>query len=192
MYKILIINASHRKIGSTHILKTSFAEGLQKKAVVNELYLAEMHLEYFNYENEYSEADQYDDIVQGLFEADLIILATPIYWYSMPAKLKTVFDRFHSIYAAGKIQGLYGKKLGVIYTYGSKDDKDFVLVFEKTAKYLNIDFIGSIGVKSKFPVGIKDHDYREKSSEFVNLILEALNTSGMEDLKETWRKAGTP
>lgn len=177
MHNILIINASHRKEGSTHLLKVPFVEEFEGKAVVTELHLADMQLEYFNYEDKYSDADEFGLIRHRLFETDLIILATPMYWYSMPAKLKTVFDRFHSIYTAGEIEKLYDKRLAVIYTYGANDDEGFTSVFEKTAKYLKMEFIGSFGVRSKFPLGIRDDDYREKARKFARIIHRALDTN---------------
>ncbi|GAF11503.1 Trp repressor binding protein [Bacillus sp. JCM 19045] len=40
-----------------------------------------------------SALDDYDQIVQAFMENDLLIFATPLYWYGMSSLMKTMFDR---------------------------------------------------------------------------------------------------
>lgn len=173
--RILIINASHRSEGSTYILKEEFVNNFIGEDIeIDELYLSDMNLEYFNYDNEYLKEDQFDEIKEGLFSADLIVFASPIYWYSMPAKLKTVFDRFNSIYASGEIDKLKGKKVVLLYTYGGIDSEVFKQPFIETSKYLKMDYLGSFGAKSVFPKGIKEKESLDKIKEFAKDILKRL------------------
>lgn len=175
MKKVLIINGSHRSEGSTYILKEEFVNSIVGEDIeLDELYLSDMNIEYFNYDNEYSKEDQFDEIKEGLFSADLIVFASPIYWYSMPAKLKAVFDRFNSIYASGEIGKLEGKKVVLIYTYGGIDSDVFKLPFVETSKYLKMDYLGSFGAKSTFPKGIKEEKSLEDMKEFAKGILKKL------------------
>ena len=55
-----------------------------------------------------------------LREADAIILAGPVYWFTIGAQTKLLMDRF---YALGGDNGyaLAGKRIGIILTYADAD-----------------------------------------------------------------------
>ena len=55
-----------------------------------------------------------------LQEADAIVIASPIYWFTMNAQTKLFIDRW---YALNSAQGnaLRGKKFGILLTYGDDD-----------------------------------------------------------------------
>ena len=56
-------------------------------------------------------------LMQEMLEADMLVLATPLYYYGMSAQLKIVIDRFYS-----RTGQLHGKKSLLIATaYNSAD-----------------------------------------------------------------------
>ncbi len=98
-----------------------------------------------------------DDMVKvyGAFEwADFIVLATPIYWFSVPGPLKNLFDRLRPYYRNEK---LTGKKMIFSFVAGNgKYDSDLVTtMFERISKSLGIEFIGPILAK-----GYDENDLR--------------------------------
>ncbi len=71
--------------------------------------------------------DDYLPLMKKVVEHDLIILATPVYWYSMSAQMKTFIDRLNDLLEVGKDIGrkLRGKRLFVIASLGTSMPKGF-------------------------------------------------------------------
>ncbi len=64
--------------------------------------------------------DDTQTLYPKLAEADGLILASPIFWFTYSAQLKTCIDRWYSLWN-GKHDFLKGKPVGVILTYGDTD-----------------------------------------------------------------------
>ena len=75
--KIVILQGSPNKNGSTSILVEEFSRGAK----------ASGHM---------VQKDDNQKIKKVVLEADMIVFATPLYYYGMSAQLKTVIDRFCS------------------------------------------------------------------------------------------------
>lgn len=77
-------------------------------------------------------------------ENDLIILATPVYWYSMSAIMKIFIDRVSDLISIRKDIGrkLRGKKLFVIASFSTSLPRGFEDSFSQTCKYLGIEYKG--------------------------------------------------
>lgn len=172
MKKALIINGSHRKESSTNILVNKFKEEISDVYEVSQVDLFNRVIEYYNYDNYYSDEDDFENLKNQIFDADLVVFSSPIYWYSMSARLKTFFDRFGFIMYTDDKDKLFEKKVILLFTYGAKSyDESFVKPFELTFNYLNMNYIGSFSVQSKFPVGIKNEGDLNDLSKFVESIL---------------------
>lgn len=154
--KVLIISASPRKGGNSDTLCDQFAKGAKETGnSVEKLRLSDLHIDYCSacYAcKEIGHCVKEDDmriVLEKMRQADVIVLATPVYFYTMNAQLKTMIDRtlggartpglenkeFHLIAtaAAGKsamertIDGLRGyleclpgaREMGVIYGEGA-------------------------------------------------------------------------
>lgn len=64
------------------------------------------------------------DDMQALYPklkaADAIVIAGPVYWFSISAQVKAFVDRFYAFGAEG-YKSMNGKKAGIILTYGDAD-----------------------------------------------------------------------
>lgn len=67
-----------------------------------------------------SQADDMDTLYPKVRSADAILIAGPVYWFSIGAQTKLFMDR---LYALGNEEGygLRGKKIGIILTYADED-----------------------------------------------------------------------
>lgn len=118
--KVLIISASPREGGNSDTLCNQFAKGAQEKGhQVEKLRLVELHIDYCS--ACYSckklgycvKKDDMEQIVEKMRKADVIVLATPVYFYTMCAQMKTLIDR--TLGAAQK-PGLENKDFYLIAT----------------------------------------------------------------------------
>jgi multimeric flavodoxin WrbA len=80
--------------------------------------------------------------------ADAIVIASPIYWFTMSAQTKIFIDRW---YALESTQGsaLKGKQFGIILTYGDSDPYNSgainaIRTFQDITRYLGGDILGIV------------------------------------------------
>ena len=98
------------------------------------------------YDYEYrNQADDFIPLIQRILEFDTIVLATPVYWYTMSATMKIFIDRFSDLLDIKKELGrkLRGKKLFVIASFAASLPKGFEDAFEQTCQYLGIKYLGT-------------------------------------------------
>ncbi len=105
MKKVLLIRASARKSGNSNLLSDQFAAGCQAAGhSVTNIFLADykiqMCLGCYGCET-HGACYQHDDMARLLpllHRADVIVFATPVYFYSMAGQLKTFLDRTMPLY----------------------------------------------------------------------------------------------
>lgn len=105
--KVLVISSSPRKDGNSDILSNEFIKGVSASGnVAEKVALREKKINYctgcgFCNTNNYTKCSQTDDmseILDKMQDADVIVFATPVYFYTMCAQLKTFIDRCCSRY----------------------------------------------------------------------------------------------
>lgn len=104
MSKIMVLVGSMRKGGNTQLLAQAFAEGAKKRNEVEILSVADYKVNpcigcnsCFTREN--NRCFQEDDMVQiyeKLRTADIVVIASPVYFYGISAQLKAIVDRLHT------------------------------------------------------------------------------------------------
>ncbi|MDF1678039.1 MAG: flavodoxin family protein [Legionellaceae bacterium] len=139
----IIIFGSSRSTGGTRKAVDNVFEALGKTLPVTDLVDCELK----EYDYEFRQDDDFKAIIQRALQYDVIILATPVYWYSVSAKMKIFIDRLSDLLAIHKALGrqLRGKKMAVIasyYTYPEGKD-GFEQPLKNTAKYLGMDYVGT-------------------------------------------------
>lgn len=105
--------------------------------------LSELEISYFDYAQQ-NFNDDFIPLAEKMLEYDSIILATPVYWYSMSALMKTFIDRWSDFLITRKDigRGLVGKKLSLVCSYGSSFPERFENPFRLTCEYLGMHYTG--------------------------------------------------
>ena len=160
--RTIIIQGSAKDDGNTNHLVRQI-QHLTNWKLIN---LNNYQIEQFRYDGKY-ENNIYEELMTMVVsEYDLIILATPVYWYSMSGIMKTFIDRLTDLITINKQIGrqLKGKYLAVITSSsGGNLGEQFWLPFKETANYLGMKYIGNMHTMSN-----KENDKQIKS--FIKLV----------------------
>lgn len=81
--------------------------------------------------------DDFNSLAPILEETDVLVLATPLYWFSFPTQLKAVLDKFYAFMAGGR--PLKIKECALLVSAETDEMKDFdgiVRSYELIADYL--------------------------------------------------------
>ena len=100
MKNILALSASPRRGGNSDILCDEFIRGAKDAGhTVEKIFLRDRRIEYCtgcgvcNDTHRCVHNDDMRDILQKMVAADAIVMATPVYFYTMNAQMKTLIDR---------------------------------------------------------------------------------------------------
>ncbi|MCM1034217.1 MAG: flavodoxin family protein [Paludibacter sp.] len=101
MKKILILSSSPRRGGNSDTLCDCFMKGAQETGHdVEKIFVADQKIGYCHacyYCAKHGGAccikDDMGEILEKMLAADVLVLASPVYFYSVSAQLKTVIDR---------------------------------------------------------------------------------------------------
>lgn len=112
---ILIISSSPRKSGNTDILCDRFAEGAVEAGNETEtIYLREKNIgnclacdSCKRNGGECIRKDDMEEILTKIMASDAIVMATPVYFYTMNAQMKNLIDRTYSRYLEIKDKEFY-------------------------------------------------------------------------------------
>lgn len=98
--KVLILSASFRKHGNSDTLCGEFMRGAQEAGHnVEKIYVNDKHINYCrgcgvcNTTHKCVQKDDMAEILDKMVKADVIVMATPVYFYSMNGQMKTLIDR---------------------------------------------------------------------------------------------------
>lgn len=137
----LIIVGSARRHGNTY----QAASQLQKTLGADLLDLLDYKIGGFRYDQDYPASDQFIELVEKhLLKYDHIVLASPVYWYSMSANMKIFFDRISDLLVSKKELGrqLRGKSMSVISCSSDHEVyESFFLPFRLSADYLGMNYL---------------------------------------------------
>jgi len=104
--RVLILSASPRKGGNSDTLCNQLMEGAQQAGLqVEKIFLKEKKINYctgcgacYNRGNGCSQKDDMENMLNKMIDADVIVMATPVYFYTMNGQMKTFIDRTCSRY----------------------------------------------------------------------------------------------
>lgn len=104
MSKIVILIGSMRKGGNTQLLAQAFAEGARKRNDVEIISVADYKVNpcigcnscFTRENNRCFQEDDMEQIYDKLKTADIVVTASPVYFYGISAQLKAIIDRLHT------------------------------------------------------------------------------------------------
>lgn len=98
--KILILSGSFRKHGNSDLLCDEFARGAREAGnEVEKIFVNDKKINYCrgcgvcNTTHKCIQKDDMEDILNKMVKADVIVMATPVYFYTMNGQMKTLIDR---------------------------------------------------------------------------------------------------
>lgn len=102
--RITILVGSPRKGGNTELLAQAFAKGAEKNNQVTIISISEYNIMpcigcnscCHSAGNRCFQQDDMSVIYSRLLETDMLVIASPVYFYGISAQLKAVIDRLHT------------------------------------------------------------------------------------------------
>ena len=158
MSRIVVLVGSMRKGGNTDLLARSFADGARKNNEVEIVSVADVKVNpcrgcnacYSSEGNVCVQKDDMSRIYGKLAAAEVLVIASPVYFYGISSQLKAIIDRLHApVRNTFKI-----RRLGLLLT-GATELPDLfdaiVRQYELTLKFFGLESIGGV-----FARGVKD------------------------------------
>lgn len=104
--KVLVLSASPRKGGNSDLLCDQFMLGAEEAGSQTEkIFLRDTVINYctgcgtcYNKGNSCPQKDDMAEVLEKMIAADVIVMATPVYFYTMNGQMKTLIDRTCSRY----------------------------------------------------------------------------------------------
>jgi multimeric flavodoxin WrbA len=155
----VIIKGSSRKDGDTDKIVKQLVS-ISQWDIID---LNDYNINFYDYNHE-NAGDDYLDLMQKLIKNyEVLIFATPVYWYSMSGIMKVFFDRFTDLLTIEENLGrkLRNKSMAAIScSAGDNLGENFWFPFSETAKYLGMKYLGNIHI-------LADKDETENLKKFV-------------------------
>ena len=149
--RIVVLMGSPNRNGSTSILVENFVKGVTEAGhdcEVIDVCHADVHpctgCVACGYEGQCVQKDDVEMIRAKLLASDMVVLATPLYYYGMSAQLKTVVDRFCAYNSSLNSRRLKSALLTVAW---NADDWTFEALeahYKTLVRYINFDDKGMI------------------------------------------------
>ncbi|MCM1290146.1 MAG: flavodoxin family protein [Corallococcus sp.] len=178
--KIVVITGSPRKNGNIFAMTDAFIQAAQAKghevvrfdAALKSVSGCRACETCFKTGKACSFDDDFNKIAPSILEADVIVFATPVYWYSFSAQIKGVIDRLFSFCVAGK--DVAGKHCALI-TCCEEEDMSVMdgvrIPYERTAALLKWKSVGEVLVPGVFKVGdIEKTDGCKKAAALAEVL----------------------
>ncbi|UNL84551.1 flavodoxin family protein [Priestia koreensis] len=145
MKSIVVLNGSARKNGNTEQLAALVTKDLDASVI----HLADLNIKPIEDKRHTEEGftpvdDDYNDVIQQVLKADILIFSTPVYWYGMSTAMKTFVDRWSQ---SLRVPNLFfkeemSKKEAYVVTCGGDQPKIKALPLVQQFKY-TLDFVGT-------------------------------------------------
>jgi multimeric flavodoxin WrbA len=161
--KTLVISASPREDGNSHVLADAAVNGARAADDdVQHVFLHDYVERLLGNCRQCRRAadlscsldDRYEELLmEHILPADGIIFAMPLYFYGMPGRLKTVFDRLFCYTSNSApqqdrvVEGIMNKRVGVLISCEESylgATQGVIAQFQELTRYLNQDLVGVV------------------------------------------------
>ncbi len=161
--KIVVLNESPRKNGNTSALVKSFTEGAKSVGnTVEEFYLDSMNIHgckgcFGGHSDRECPCVQKDDmakIYSAVRECDVVVLASPLYYWNMSGQLRTAVDRLFALEEGGEnlLRG-HGKACVLLMAAEGSGFDDVVTYYNHLTEHLKWKNLGSVLAGGNCDVG---------------------------------------
>ena len=167
---ILILTGSPHKKGTSNTLVEAFQRGAKESGHQIEVYdcaRGNIHgclgCDACGMNGSCVQKDDGNQVLEKLLMADLVVFATPVYYFGMSAQLKTMIDRFYARNGA-----ITGKHMKASLLATAWDDNAIVMKgikthFEIIFDYLNFQNAGMLLAKGSGNVEMMPRHYQEEA-----------------------------
>jgi multimeric flavodoxin WrbA len=181
--KIVVMKGSPRKNGNSATLAEQVAAGAEAVgAKVESFYLHGMDIQPCDACDVCQGVADVDCVIEDdmqvlypkLREADAIVYASPIYWFTVSAQMKLFMDRCYGMGSdidEPEEHALAGKRIGIVLTYGGDDPFDSgavnaIRTFQDMFDYVPAEIVGMVyGYASDAGEIRKNQEVMEKAYE---------------------------
>lgn len=176
--KVLLLNGSPRMKGNTRAALNAVKEGVEKGLKPEEIELYDISRHKISCclacdacqknGGNCVQPDESAELVQKIYDADIVIFGTPVYWWGVSAQLKMAWDKMYS----KDFKSQPPKKVGIISVGASgTEDPEYRLIEEQMTC-----IAAHLGWKLAFAYGVSAYNPGE---------LEA-NETAISELRELW------
>ena len=154
--QILILKSSPRKRANSSILADQVAAGAQEAgATVESFDLHSLNIrpcdacDFCQGAAECVINDDMQMLYPRLRAADSIVIASPVYWFTLNAQAKLCIDRWYTLERPQGGIALAGKQAGLVLTYGDSDPYtsgavNAIRTFQDMCRYIKADVAGIV------------------------------------------------
>lgn len=180
MKKIVLITGSARKNGNSNLLADSFAAAAQNLGMevtridATALKIGVCHGCGACYSTGRACAfrDDFETVAEQLNAADGIVIASPVYWYTFPAAVKAVIDKFYALYVGGHL--FTGKKCALISCCEDENKETFEginFAFDKSFELMEAEIVGKVEIPGLGDAGtVKQTDGEAQAAKLAELF----------------------
>ncbi len=152
---VLVFKGSPREKGNSSVLADQAANGANASGAVVESYLLHnMNIHACDGCDICHETgvcvlkDDMQMLYPKLREADAVVIASPIYWFTMSAQIKLFIDRWYALDGEHG-NALRGKQFGILLTYGDSDPYtsgaiNAIRTFQDMFRYIGANIAGMV------------------------------------------------
>jgi multimeric flavodoxin WrbA len=174
--KVIIVKGSPRENGNSAILADQVAAGAEAAgAEVESFYLHGMDIAPCDacdacqvaQDEECIMEDDMQILYPKLREAEAIVYASPVYWFTVSAQIKLFMDRCYGLGGGdGDVEehGLAGKRIGVVLVYGGDDPFDSgainaIRMFQDAFSYIPAEIVDIVYGYALDPGEIRQNEH---------------------------------
>ena len=161
--KIVILNGSPRKTGNTSALVKAFTEGAESAGnTVTDFFLDKMDIHgckgcFGGHSSKECPCVQKDDMAQiypAVKECDVVVLASPLYYWTMSGQLRTALDRLFALEEGdGNLLRGNGKSSALLMAAEGHGFDDAVLYYDHLMEHLRWKNLGHVLAGGNMKVG---------------------------------------
>lgn len=175
---ILVLSGSPRKGGNTDLLVDAFVKGASPKHHVEVVSVHDYKINpcmgcnacFRREDHACCQKDDMQIVYEKMAKAEMLVIASPVYFYGLSAQLKTVIDRFHN-----PIRDTFHIHKAALLLVGAASLPelfDSILVqYELCLKFFKMEDVGRVLVRSAKDKGdVKNGDSLQKAFELGQSI----------------------